>query len=118
MAKYVYTNKSTPDELQRYLDDVAIIGAGVYQQGGYNVEEVDGKPQVINFTNGKPNPNAQRTTAFDTVKPKHLATGFYCLNAREFYAGESWVDSLPNHEDYTGLYDTDDISEWIEKDVI
>jgi len=94
MGKYVYTNRSTPDELQRYLDDVAVIGVSIYANGGYETGTVDGKPVVYYYNKGKANKAVIGTNAFDTVKPKYLATGFYCLNAREFYAGESWVDSL------------------------
>jgi len=112
--KYIYTNKSTPDELQKLLNDTSIAGAPLYFAGGFDTIESGGKPEIIGKCNGVSRPDAQHTTCFDTVKEKFGATGFYCLNPRNYYAGELWVDTLPDWETYTGLYDTDDVSAWIE----
>jgi hypothetical protein len=110
---YIHTNRSTPDELQRYLDDVADVGAGLYAGGGYDTIDAGGRPEIVGKDgNGVSRPDAQHTTCFDTVKPKHGATGFYCLDAAVYYAGEAWVSTLPDFDDYTGLYSVDDISQW------
>ena len=127
---HIHTNRSTPDELQRYLDDVADVGAGLYAGGGYDTIDAGGRPEIVGKDgNGVSRPDAQHTTCFDTVKPKHGATGFYCLNATAYYtaespdalwipslpvyyAGEAWVSTLPDFDDYTGLYSVDDISQW------
>lgn len=113
MGKYVYTNRSTPDELQRYLNDVNQVGVVLFSNGGYDTDTISGSPVVYGKKNGVTN-YAGVTTTFDKIEEKHGDVGFYCLNAREYYADEVWVDQLPNHEDYTGLYDTDDISQWRE----
>jgi len=115
--KYIYTNKSTPDELQIFLDDTAVAGSALYEAGGYEVITVDGKPEIVGKSNGKSRPDAQRTTCFDKVKEKYRATGFYCLNPRHYYAGEEWVDTLPDYEPYVGLFQTDDVSDWIEPEI-
>ena len=111
--EWIYTNKSTPDELQRYLDDVLPVGAAAHTANGDTVEWVDGKPQVIAKIKGVDAPQAPRTVSFDKPRKKVGENGFFCLNVRYHYQDADFVDSLPNHEDYTGLYETDDISEWL-----
>ena len=64
MEKYVCTNKSTPEEIQRYLDDGMRAGAEEYSKNGYDIEMVDGKPQLLPKRNGVTNPNGARTTEF------------------------------------------------------
>lgn len=116
--KYIYNNASSPDELQRYLDDVAEIGAIIYGNNGFDVEVYDGKPKVFYFRNGKPDHAACAVTEFDKVKPKHGAKGNYSLNPKYYYRNEPWVDSIPGYDSYTGIYDIDDVSQWeLQEDV-
>jgi hypothetical protein len=113
MGKYIYTNRSTPDELQRYLNAIDLVGVELYRQAGYEIGEEDGRAVIYGKLNGQTDKRA-KTLNFDIVKPKYGENGFYCLNAREYYKNRSWVSLLPDHEDYVGLYDTDDISQWRE----
>ena len=44
---HIHTNRSTPDELQRHLDDVADVGAGLYAGGGYDTIDAGGRPEIV-----------------------------------------------------------------------
>jgi len=84
---YIHTNKSNKDELQKYLDDVWDVVKDIYSEG---------------------------TTGFDTPIEKYNTNGFFCLNAKEVYSGKEFVDMIPNHKEFTGLYETGSDDEWIE----
>ncbi len=111
--EFIYTNKSTYEELQELLDDTAVSSVPLFIGGEYEIVYVDGKPEIVGKTNGVSNPNAQRTTVFDVVHPKTTEAGAWCVNPRYYFRDKEWVDMLPDYNDYTGLFTTDDVSEWV-----
>jgi hypothetical protein len=114
--QYVYTNRSTPEELKKYLDDVResfAVYAETYRPD-ITVDRSRGYPVEICKTSGVDNPNAQVTDAFDYVTEKHGEAGFFCLNAVDVYKNHPDFDkmNIPSHENYIGLFETDDVSQW------
>lgn len=111
---YTYTDSNSPDELQKLLDDTMISGEEIFENCGFTVVTVGGKPEIIGKNNGADNPDAQHTVRFDVVTEKYGATGFYCLNPCHYYADKTWVDVLPDFNNYEDILSTDDISQWVD----
>lgn len=114
IMKYVYTDSASTTVIQQFMDDTADVGARLYHEGGYDTINAGDRPEVIGKVDGISNPVGQRTIAFGNVHNKFDATGSYCLNPRDYYANETWVDELPDYNDYDGLIGIDDVSQWQE----
>lgn len=81
--KYIYTNRSTSEELDRFQKDLFNSIEHIYAQG--------------------------TSRAFDVVE-KVGESGFYSATPLSVF--DALGLDLPDYRDYTGLYETDDVSEW------
>ena len=112
IVKYVHTVSTNKAEMQKYLDDAANAAASLYETAGFDIFDVDGIKQVAGKINGVSKPDNQRTTAFDIAHPKDGTDGFYCANVADLYNEGNWITNLPDFNDYTGLIEINDVSQW------